>query len=244
MKKYIYLKQILLSCVLLISVTSCRYSMDFNGVEGNGNVTTETRTVSENFEKIHVSTGIEVIVSQNDVASISVETDENIQKLITTKVENGVLVIGSEDFYSTENGPTVRVSLPVITGLKASSGATIESQSTLKSTSLIVDSSSGSEIALDVETDFISLESSSGSEITASGKALKVETASSSGSDIDAKQLMANDIFSQSSSGATTSVYPILNLKAKASSGGVIKYQNVPKTLEKEESSGGSISKL
>lgn len=244
MKKYIYLKQILLCCVLLISVTSCRYSMDFNGVEGNGNVTTETRTVSENFEKIHVSTGIEVIVSQNDVASISVETDENIQKLITTKVENGVLVIGSEDFYSTENGPIVRISLPVITGLKASSGATIKSQSTLKSTSLIVDSSSGSEIALDVETDFISLESSSGSEITASGKALKVETASSSGSDIDAKQLMANDIFSQSSSGSTTSVYPILNLKAKASSGGDIKYQNVPKTLEKEESSGGSISKL
>ena len=241
--KYSYFKQILLSCIIVISLTSCRYSVDFDGVEGNGNITIETRTVAEKFEKIHVSTGIEVIVSQNDVVSISVETDENIQSLITTTVENGVLVIGTNEFYNTDKSPIVRVSLPIITGLKASSGGTISSNNVLKSTTLNVDASSGSEIALDVEADFISLESSSGSEITAAGKALKVETSSSSGSEVNAEKLLANDIFSQTSSGSNTTVHPILSLKAKASSGGDITYKNIPKNIEKEESSGGSITK-
>lgn len=240
--KFNHLKQILLCCLVVISFVSCRYSIDLDGVKGNGNITTEKRTVEEKFEKIQVSTGIEVIVSQNDVVSISVETDENIQSLITTNVENGVLVIGTNEMYNTEKSPIVRVSLPIITGLKASSGSTVSSQSVLKSALLNIDASSGSEFTLDVEADSISLESSSGSEITVSGKALKVETASSSGSEINAGELLANEIFSQTSSGSSTAVYPILSLKAKASSGSQIKYKNIPKNLEKAESSGGSIT--
>lgn len=240
--KYNHLKQILLSGLVLVLLVSCRYSIDLDGEKGNGNITTETRTVTETFEKIHVSRGIEVIVSQSDAVSISVETDENIQSLITTNVENGVLVIGTEESYNTDKSPIVRVSLPIITGLKASSGSTVSSQSVLKSATLNVDASSGSNIALDIEADFISMESSSGSEITVSGKALKVETASSSGSEINAGTLLANEIFSQTSSGSSTEVHPILTLKAKASSGSEITYKNIPKNLEKAESSGGSIT--
>jgi hypothetical protein len=54
---------------------------------------------------------------------------------------------------------------------------------------------------------------------------------------------MANDIFAQTSSGSSTTVFPILSLNAKASSGSEITYTNIPKKLEKTESSGGSINK-
>ncbi|MEY3500465.1 MAG: hypothetical protein RL308_2134, partial [Bacteroidota bacterium] len=56
------------------------------------------------------------------------------------------------------------------------------------------------------------------------------------------KNLMANEVFSQTSSGSNTSVYPILKLEAKASSGSTISYHKIPKTIVKEESSGGSVS--
>lgn len=144
--------------------------------------------------------------------------------------------------YTSSGSTKVNVSVPIITGLKSKSGSSIKSANTLKSTSLIVDSSSGSEIEIDVEADYISLESSSGSEIEVTGKALKAETSSSSGSDIDASKLLANEVFSQSSSGSTTKVNPILSLNAKATSGSDIKYKNVPKKLEKTENSGGTIS--
>ena len=87
------------------------------------------------------------------------------------------------------------------------------------------------------------MESTSGSDIEVTGKALKAETSSTSGSDIDAGKLMANEVFAQSTSGSSTKVHPILILKGKATSGGDIIYTNVPKKIEKEENSGGSISK-
>lgn len=236
------LKQMFLSLIVLFSLTSCRYSVDFSEEKGNGNITTETRTISQNFEKVHTNSGLNVIVSQNDVASVTVETDENIQALIITEVENGVLIVSSNAPYNSKQTPIIRVSLPIIAGLKSSSGSTLKSGNTLKSTSLTVDSSSGSEIIIEVEADYISLESSSGSSIEAAGKALKVESSSSSGSDIEAGKLMANDVFAQTSSGSSTTVYPILSMNGKASSGSSITYKNNPKKIEKSESSGGSVS--
>ncbi len=236
------LKHLFLSFIIVFSLASCRTSIDFGRENGNGTITTQSRTISEKFEQIQVSSGISLIVSQSDVTSVEVETDENIQPLIITKVENGVLIIKTDDSFDATKGPEVRVSLPFITSLKSSSGASVKNGTTLKSTSLSVDSSSGSKVVLDVEADFISLESSSGSSIEVTGKAIKAETASSSGSNINAGKLMANEVFAQTSSGSSTKVYPIISLKAKASSGSDIRYKNVPKTLEKEESSGGSIS--
>jgi hypothetical protein len=228
---------------ILFTVVSCQTSFDFSGEKGNGNIVTQTRTITESFEKIKVNSGLEVIVSQEDVRLVEVETDENIQPMITTVVENGVLIISSNGNYETDETPIVRVSLPIISSLKSSSGATIISGNTLKSNSLEVKSSSGSQAELDVEADYISIESSSGSSIEVKGKALKAETSSSSGSSIDGGSLMANDIFAQTSSGSSTTVFPILSLNAKASSGSEITYTNIPKKLEKTESSGGSINK-
>ncbi len=76
-----------------------------------------------------------------------------------------------------------------------------------------------------------------------SGKALEVTTASSSGSSIEAEKLLANEVTSQSTSGSSSIVSPIVSLKAHASSGSSIEYAKTPKNLAIEESSGGGVSK-
>lgn len=223
---------------------SCGYSVNLNGgIKGSGNITTETRNVSQDFKKIEVSRGIKVIVEQSDNKSITVEADDNLQKHIITKIENGVLIIESDESYNSTETPIVNVQLPVTNGLSASSGSKITSSNTLITESINVKTSSGSEIQITVEADAIKIESSSGSSVEASGKALKLETAASSGSTINAKNLMTNEITSQATSGSSTDVYPVLKLEAKASSGSSINYHNDPKSISKEESSGGSVSK-
>jgi len=223
--------------------SSCVHSsMSFgNGIKGSGNLTTETRSANEDFKSIEVSYGIKVNVEQADVKSISVEADDNLQKHIITKIENGVLKIDSNESYNSTETPMVNVKMPVISGLRASSGSEIFSIGTLISNNINAKSSSGSSINIEVEADAITLESSSGSTIEARGKALNLETTSSSGSTIDAKDLMANEVIAQTTSGSSTSVYPILKLEAKASSGSSIDYHKVPKTIIKKESSGGSV---
>ena len=213
------------------------------GISGSGTITKETRTVNQEFTKIKVSQGIQLIVEQSNDKSIVVETDDNLQKIITSTVKDGVLIIeGSESFNATDGGPKVTVKLPTINGLTASSGSNIKSNNTLISDNLDVKSSSGSTIDVSVEADALTLESSSGSVLRANGKALKLDTESSSGSKIDARNLLANEVDAQASSGSDTNIAPILTLKAKASSGSSINYYKVPKTITKTESSGGNVS--
>ena len=225
-----------------MSLSSCGQNHFFNnGVKGSGNITTESRNANEDYKSIEVSQGIQVVVEQTQIPSIRVEVDDNLQEHIITKIENGVLKVYADKSFNATEAPIVMVKTPVINGLKTTSGAEITSSNILITDKIEVKTTSGSEIKIEVEADFISMDSSSGSSIEVSGKALKATTSSSSGSEIDAKNLLANEVKSNSSSGSSTAVNPILLLEADASSGSSIHYYTIPKTLAKEASSGASI---
>ncbi len=234
----------IIATLLALFFSGCHFSDFVNGIKGSGNITTETRSVKDDFKSIEVSEGIKVKIEPSNSTSITVEADDNLLEHISTKIENGVLIIESDKSYNATETPIVSVKMPVINGLSASSGSEIMSYDTLISEKLKVKCSSGSQINITVEADFISLETSSGSSIEASGKALKLETAASSGSEINAENLLTNDVYSETSSGSSTSVYPIVKLEANASSGSSIIYHKIPKSITKEESSGGSVDSI
>jgi hypothetical protein len=62
---------------------------------GSGHVTTENRTVQGEFKSIEVS-NIDLIIEQSNKTEIIVTADDNLQKSITTTVENGVLIISCD----------------------------------------------------------------------------------------------------------------------------------------------------
>jgi len=231
--------------MLALLFASCGSNV-FNGIKGNGNVQIEKRNITERFTKISVNRGIEVIVSQSETASVEVEADQNLLSHITTKVENGTLVISSDENIYSADSETVRVKMPVVESLESTSGSHIKTNGTLKSVAIVtemrVSSSSGSEIEAALEFDSINAESTSGSTITLSGKSLKLRTASSSGSTINAQSLLANEVTAEATSGSSTDVHPLVNLVAKSSSGSSIDYTGTPKNISKEETSGGSVS--
>lgn len=234
----------LITFLLTVTLLSCNANLNLNdGIEGSGNVITEKRTINENFDKIAASTGVTVIIEQGSPTDIEVETDDNLMQYVITKVENGTLIVKIEGNINTMSSIDVRVRMSSIAGLESSSGSRISSKNTIKGTSIKVKSSSGSEIDAVLEYENVNCESSSGSTITVAGKVLKLETASSSGSEINAEELAANDVFAQSTSGSSTTVKPIVKLDAKASSGSSIDYVQTPKTITKEETSGGSVDK-
>jgi hypothetical protein len=240
-KLIILITKFIIAAIIALLFSSCINPLNWKEIKGSGNVVTETRNISQDFKSIEVNQGIEVLVEQSNSTSISVEVDDNLQKHIITKVENGVLIIESDETYFATETPVVMVKMPIIKRLSASGGSEIKSIGILLSDQIEVESDSGSQIMINIEADNIKLESSSGSHLEASGKALKLETFASSGSTIEAEELMANEIISEAASGSSTSVYPILILDAKASSGSNIDYYKNPKTLTKEENSGGSV---
>ncbi|WP_281226490.1 head GIN domain-containing protein [Flavobacterium aquiphilum] len=221
---------------------SCNQIGNINSITGSGHVTTEKREVSGDFKSVSVSSAIDLVVEQSDKTEIIVEADDNLQKEIITKVENGVLVITcKKGNFINVSSKKVTVKMPVIEGLEASSASTINSATTLKGTNLSLASSSAASIHATVEYETVELDGSSASNQNIKGKALQIEATTSSASVIDATDLLANEVVASSSSGGSITVHPIVKLKAEASSGGNVAYNGSPKTVQKEESSGGSI---
>lgn len=229
---------------MMLLVTSCVNNMSFfnDGLTGNGNVILTKRT-TENFDAIEAKTGIKVIVEQSNDYAIEAKTDENLQEHLKTEVSEGVLSVYFDKNINTAKERTVYVKAPNLSKIASSSGASVESVTTIQAKNLTLKSSSGSEMKLSVNAKNLSCDSSSGSKIEANGKSETLKTESSSGSSIVLNELEVAYAVCKSSSGSSTKVNPIESLEADASSGSSIKYYNTPKQIKIDESSGASISK-
>jgi hypothetical protein len=240
-KIIIHITKFIIATITALLFASCNFNV--NTIEGSGNVTTEKRIVQGDFTNVSVSNAIDLVIEQGETTEIVVEADDNLQKEIITKVENGTLFISCKfGSFRDITMKKVTVKMPVIAKLKASSASSVTSKNMLQGQELTVESSSASTMNLELEFDTISLDSSSGSTINAEGKALTITTTSSSGSSINAQKLFANEVQAKASSGASINVHPILSLNAKASSGSSINYDIVPKEIQKTVSSGADVS--
>ena len=244
-KFVVFCTKIIAATIAAVLFSSCHFKgIHFgDGIDGNGNVTKETRKVENNFSKIDVSRGLTVSLEQAETYSVEVDADENLQKHITTRVENGTLLITTDENIDEAKSKNIRVKLPLLTNLEVTSGSSVSSNSVFRGTDIDVKTSSGSETILKLEIDNIFCEASSGSTLSIKGKALQLKSSASSGSSIIAKDLLVNNVIAQSSSGSSIVVHPIVSLNAKSSSGSSIDYNGSPKTVVKEETSGGSVSK-
>ena len=221
---------------------SCNQLGNINSITGSGHVTTEKREVSGDFKSVEVSNALDLIVEQSDKTEVIVEADDNLQREITTKVENGVLVIScKKGNFNNITSKKITVKMPNIEGLEASSASTINTASTLKGNNLTLASSSAASINATVEYETVQITANSASNQTIKGKSLHIDATTSSAGVIEAADLLSNEVVASSSSGGSISVHPIVNLKGEASSGGNISYNGTPKSIQKEESSGGSI---
>ena len=185
--------KLLTALIVAVLISSCHANIDWgHGIDGNGKVTKQTRTVENNFSKIDASRGINVTLEQSTTYAVEVEADENLQEHITTRVENGTLIITADEDIDEAKARDVHVKLPSLTALTTTSGASTSTKNTFKGTTILVKTSSGSEATLSLEIDTIKSESSSGSTISIKGKALQLTTSSSSGSTTEAKNLLVN----------------------------------------------------
>lgn len=228
--------------VMLFTTTSC--NLDYlAGIRGNGNVVSEDRTISSDFNSIKVQQGITVYLTQANSTKLNVEADENIIDLLITEVKNNELKIYFEKNVYKTKARNVYLTANNIDAIRTSSGAHVKGENTIETSNLDLDASSGSSIKIEVVTNEIRTETSSGAHIKIAGKTTNLSASSSSGSSIDADDLKSINTIAKASSGADIDVYVSEQLTAKASSGGSIEYKGNPSNIDKDTSSGGSVSK-
>ena len=85
--------------LMVLMAASLACAVPFVGIrtiKGSGNVVTEERDVS-GFDRVALSGFGEVIITQGDKESLTVETDDNLMRYIETKVRGGTLELGFTD---------------------------------------------------------------------------------------------------------------------------------------------------
>jgi hypothetical protein len=238
------LVKIIVATLVSLSLVSCNFDINFNnGVKGNGNVTVEQRTINEPFTAIKATEGLDVILTQSNSDIISVEADENLQELIITEVVDNVLKIHTTENIGNCKSKKVIVSFKDISSITATSGSDVKGTNTITAQNLELETTSGSDMNLDVNTSTLTCKSTSGSDLKLSGKTIKLIAEATSGSDIKAADLVAESSQVKATSGADITVNISKELTAKATSGGDIKYLGNPAIVNKSDSSAGSIKR-
>ena len=233
--------KLVLFFLIAIACTSC-VAEAFNGIKGDRNVISENRKITTEFTEIKTSTGLDVYITQEDQQTVTVEADENLQKLIVTEVENGVLKIYSEKNIWNAKSKKVYISIKTLNSLKATSGSAVRSKTTIQSDEISIDASSGASVRMTVAANSVATNTSSGATIRVAGTADNHAAKASSGSSIKAYDLISKNVIVNVSSGANIDIHASEKIEARASSGGDIDYKGTPEKVIVKTSSAGSIS--
>lgn len=232
----------ILAVTLLLS--SCNMDIRLGQVNGNGNVVTDERTVTENFTAVKGSAGLDVYLTEGAENKIVVEADENLLDIIETEINNGKLNITTTENIGRSKSKKVHVTYKEINKIYASSGADVIGNSVIKSEKITLDASSGSDLEVEVFAKEVIAETSSGADLNVSGKATLLMASSSSGSAIKARGLLVINCNADASSGADITVNVKEKLSTEATSGGNIKYYGNPSAVSNDASRSGKVRKM
>ncbi len=233
------LAKILVTCSLGLLLSSC--NIVINGVSGSGDVIKKEKTLSEDFESIKASRGLDVILVNSSDHKVVIEANENLHNLIEVYVKEGVLTITSEKNIRRADAKKIYVSYQTLSNITATSGADVTSYEIVEQESLNLRATSGADIDLQTKANQLSTTATSGASIKVHGKVNQHNSSATSGADIRAKELLSLITESKATSGATIKVHAQKQFTGKATSGGDIILYGNPEQVSEEENSGGNI---
>ncbi len=231
--------QIILQFLLPFIFIGCSL---FNCVKGSGNVTSESRVLSD-FNKINIYANVNLYIRQNDNYSFDIEAEDNIIPHIKTKIKGDELIISTRTCIFNHKPVNIYVSAPEFRRITLSGSGKIISENMLSGDKLdLMLNGSGK---IDVELNIYKLYT----ELTGSGKVYLKGNAYShkimlSGSGvINALELETDDTFVNLSGSGICRINSNEKLKINISGSGIVEYTGSPDT-QSNVSGSGKIRKL
>ncbi len=228
-----------ISILIVIGFNSC-YFEPGETVLGNGNVIEEERDLAD-FDRLKVSSGIDVIIKQGSNVSLLVEADENLLEVIKTEVVDNTLKIYTSKNIRKSKSKQVYLVYENLNSIKVSSSGDVRGENTLETENLRIDLSSAGDLRLDLKADELDCNISSAGDARLSGEVNSLTADLSSAGDLYAYELIANKVYVSCSSAGDARVFAKEELKARSSSAGSIYYMGDVDQIDSRTSSAGSV---
>lgn len=211
----------LTSCIVVIDEDGSTVRSHWSTERGSGTSATETRTLAT-FTRIRVEGSTDVEATSGTTQSVTVTADDNLIDRLTTRVEDGVLVIatksGSYDFRS---GPKVKVACASLAGVS------------------IVGSGDVRVDGVDADTFQVAVAGSGDARVAGKAKRLEVNVAGSG--DVRAFDLAADDVTVSISGSGSAHVQAVARMSASVSGSGDVRYRGAPKEVQRSIAGSGTV---
>jgi hypothetical protein len=212
-----------------------------DSISGDGNVKTVSREVAD-FKSIEAASGLNVFITFGNTLSLEVEADENLQDVILTEVNSGVLRVHTNKNIRNAKAKNIRITVPTLEDIEVSSAADVRCENILKTDRLEISVSSAGQLRLETNAKEVRVEASSSGSMELRGEADDLDVTVSSAGSIDADRLEAKFCKVSASSAGNAQVWVTDQLKAEASSAGNVQYKGDPADKKINTSSAGSVS--
>jgi len=211
-------------------------------VKGNGNVTTESRTVKP-FKKLEINGIFDVIITQGDVETVSVETDENLQEFIVIEQDGDELSLNTSCNVNLKKSTKMNVYVTVknMTHLSSNGIGDVRTENQLKGKKLSVDISGVGDVELNMNYGSLEFDYQGVGDITLKGEATKVEMDCTGVGNVNAYELNAKEVSLNQSGVGDTEIFADDVVDIDFSGVGNVHYKGNPESKSIDKDGIGSV---
>jgi hypothetical protein len=229
---------------VIILTTACNWG---NGkrVKGNGNISTEEKTV-EAFDEVEVHGAIDVYVTQGELKPVRIEADENLLQYIEVKQRGRKIEVRSRRGYNLK--PTadlkIYVTSPRYTKIDVSGACDIIGETRVSSDDrlrLLV--SGAGNIKMEVDAPEVSANISGSGSVKLAGKTRDFSCDLSGAATASCFDLLAENVKVDISGAGDADVYASMKLDASVSGAGSVEYKGNATDVNQNVSGAGSVKK-
>jgi len=203
----------------------------------------EDRSIS-GFTRLEVSSSFEVILTQGNSESLTIEADEHIIDKIKTRVTGNTLEVYTKGTIRNYKVMRVYITFKQLESIELSGAVKITADQSLQFDRLKLDISGACSLEFDMEADRLDLDLSGASKLILNGFVNYLDADCSGSSKLMLAGLKTKTIFLDSS-GATTAEFWVTELlDVKSSGASNVRYKGEPKTVNLDNSGASSVKKM
>ncbi len=227
---------------ILITLVILLVSCNVIGESGSGNVVREDRHVSS-FNAIDVSGSFEVFLSQGTTQSVIVEADDNLMKLIKTRVNGNTLEIDTKEPIRHAKCMKIYLTVTDLKEIQLSGAVDIQTETKLTFNDLSLDVSGATDSKIELDVQKLNVDCSGGSKLHFVGQAKEVSFDISGAVDLFAFDMVAEKMDLGISGAGKAEVNVTREFNADISGAASVRYKGNPEKISQDVSGAGSIKK-
>ncbi|HUP14199.1 MAG TPA: head GIN domain-containing protein [Niastella sp.] len=232
--------------VLAITVLGSSCMFDDHKVKGNGNVTTQSKTIGE-INGVELHSSFDVILTEGSPSNVKIEAEENVIQYIDLHVENGVLNIRYEDNVSVRTKKQVKiyVTAPSFNRVENSGSGDITGDTKISNDSKVnIDVSGSGNVKLDIDAPEVDATLTGSGEIKLKGETKKFHGEVTGSGDIRAMELLAEEATVQVTGSGGIDIYSSVKVNASITGSGDIRYKGDAHVVSISKTGSGDLKKV